>query len=122
MTLIDANVLLYVVDADSPMHLTARHEMDRLCNSGQPVGLAWIVLLAFLRISTKSSIFQHPLSVNDALDIVAGWLSHPMVQIVEPSTKHFSILRNILTHTGTGGNLTSDAHLAALAIANDAGY
>jgi hypothetical protein len=34
--------------------------------------------------------------------------------------KHFSILRELLMAVGTGGNLTSDAHLAALAIEHGA--
>ena len=33
-----------------------------------------------------------------------------------PGSGHWPILRNLLRATGTSGNLTSDAHVAALAI------
>jgi predicted nucleic acid-binding protein len=42
------------------------------------------------------------------------------VTLVHPGPKHFSILRELLMAVGTGGNLTSGAHLAALAIENGA--
>ncbi|HKD89268.1 MAG TPA: PIN domain-containing protein [Streptosporangiaceae bacterium] len=35
---------------------------------------------------------------------------------MQPTSRHTAILRGLLAPLGTGGNLTSDAHLAALAI------
>jgi predicted nucleic acid-binding protein len=37
-----------------------------------------------------------------------------------PGDGHWPLLRNLLAATGTAGNLTSDAHLAALAIEHGA--
>ena len=40
--------------------------------------------------------------------------------IVQPTPRHLDVLGALLGSTGTGANLTSDAHLAALAVENDA--
>ena len=53
---------------------------------------------------------------NDATRRVRAWLEHPHVQILTPGEHHAEILFELLVHLGTAGNLTSDAHLAALAI------
>jgi toxin-antitoxin system PIN domain toxin len=78
--------------------------------------MPWTVILAFLRLTTRQGIFRKPLSGSVALDIVQDWLAQPAVVTVEPTSQHLRILRDLLLLQGTGGNLTSDAHLAALAI------
>jgi predicted nucleic acid-binding protein len=40
--------------------------------------------------------------------------------MVHPTERHAVLLRELLAPLGTGGNLTSDAHLAALAIEHGA--
>jgi len=47
---------------------------------------------------------------------VDAWLSLPAVITVEATAQHGRIVRDLWLPVGTGGNLTSDAHLAALAI------
>lgn len=89
-------------------------------NRDESVGLSWATLLGFLRIATRHGIFPRPLSVDQALKIVEGWLTHPLVTIPRPGDRHWTILRQLLMQTGTAGNLTTDAHLAALAIEHDA--
>jgi predicted nucleic acid-binding protein len=39
---------------------------------------------------------------------------------VEPGEEHWRILQSLLHEAGTAGNLTTDAHLAALAIEHGA--
>ena len=51
-----------------------------------------------------------------ALEFVDEWLTLPAVEIVLPGDRHWPVFRNLLKAAGTAGNLTSDAHLAALAI------
>ncbi len=116
MILVDANLLIYAVDVDSHQHRAARRWLEATLSGTTPVGLAWIVLLAFLRITTRAGVFQHPITPERALDYVDSWLRQPYVTAVGPGDRHWSILRNILRVAGTAGNLTSDAHLAALAI------
>ena len=74
------------------------------------------MLLAFLRITTRKGIFASPLAPEKAAAYVDEWLEQPFARVVLPGERHWSILRHLLAATGTAGNLTSDAHLAALAI------
>jgi toxin-antitoxin system PIN domain toxin len=114
--LVDTNLLIYAVDADAPNHRLARRWFEAAVSRGEHVGLPWVVLLAFLRITTREGILDRPLPANAALAYVDEWLRLPTVEAVGPGPQHWRILRNLLRTTGTAGNLTSDAHLAALAI------
>jgi toxin-antitoxin system PIN domain toxin len=114
--LVDANLLIYAVDADSAHHKRARRWLEEALSADTWVGLPWIVLLAFLRITTRAGIMRKPLAPGQAVDFVDEWLAQPYVALVVPGEQHWGVLRNLLLSDGTAGNLTSDAHLAALAI------
>jgi uncharacterized protein len=114
--LVDANVLIYAIDRDSPQHAPARKWLERAFAGVEPIGLRWIVLLAFLRLVTRPAIVRHPLSAEAALAYVDEWLSLPAVQPVSPGPGHWAVLRTLLAAAGTAGNLTTDAHIAATAL------
>jgi toxin-antitoxin system PIN domain toxin len=116
----DANVLLYAVDATSPRHRPARRWLEEQLSGTETVGFAWIVLLAFLRLSTSPRIFREPLGPEEALDLIDEWLAQPCAAVVHPGARHSAVLRELLRPLGTAGNLTTDAHLAALAIEHGA--
>lgn len=116
MILPDANLLIYAVNRDAPPHPQARQWLERTLSGHESVGLAWIVVLAFLRITTHPRVFDRPLAAEQALDYIEGWLSQPYVRPVAPAEKHWLILSRLLRASGSAGNLTSDAHLAAIAI------
>ncbi len=78
------------------------------------------MILAFLRVSTRPTVFPEPLTITEALDVTGNWLAQPCSVIVHPGERHHAILRDTLNHLGAGGNLTSDTHLAALAIEHGA--
>lgn len=121
MNLVDANVLLYAVNSDSRHHGIARRWLDsNLSGSGDLVGFSTAVVLAFIRISTRHGIFPRPLSAEDATRLVDDWVDSPTAVLVHPGPSHLSIMGSLLRSIGTGGNLVSDAHLAALAIEHDA--
>jgi uncharacterized protein len=86
----------------------------------EAVRLPWIVLLAFLRLTTRPGPFQKPRRVETAFNSVDTWLQQPAVTVPEPSTRHLRTLRDLVLPLGTGGNVISDAHLAALAIEHGA--
>lgn len=115
MKVVDANVLLYAVNVDSPHHRGARDWLDESLDGGDAVGFTWVVLLAFLRISTHPAIFAAPLTSDDASAVVEGWLDRPAAVVVEPTARHLAVLRGLLAETGSAGNLVNDAHLAAVA-------
>jgi toxin-antitoxin system PIN domain toxin len=120
MTLVDANILIYAVNTDAPLHRKSKRWLESALAGPETLGLSWTVLLAFLRLTTRPGVFQKPLTPEAALDVVDAWLAHPAVTTVEPTAGHARILRDLLLPLGTGGNLTSDAHLAALAIEHGA--
>lgn len=116
MTLVDANVLIYAVDSDSPHHRAARAWLEKALSGTRPVGLAWIVILAFLRLTTRPGILARPLPIERAMAFVDEWLAQPCVRAVGPGERHWAVLSKLVRVSGTAGNLTSDAHLAALSI------
>lgn len=120
MKLVDANVLLYAVNEDDPKHEESRSWLDDALTGSETVGFSWIVLLAFLRLSTKVGLFPFPLPVENALDQVRAWTDQPAAVVVEATPRHLDVLAGLLRTVGTGGNLTSDAHLGTLALELDA--
>lgn len=116
MILVDANLLLYAVNQDLPQHRRARRWLEATFSGGETVGLPWVVVLAFLRLATNARVFEKPLSVVGATGYIEEWLALPTVTAVPPGDAHWPILRNLLADAGTGGNLTTDAHIAALAL------
>jgi toxin-antitoxin system PIN domain toxin len=112
----DANLLIYALDDTSPRHARARDWLDSALSGTEEIAFAWIVLLAVLRLTTRAAVFARPLSAEEALDAIDGWLAQPCSRVVHPTTRHASVLRGMLLPLGTAGNLTSDAHLAALSV------
>lgn len=116
MILIDANILIYAVNHDAPQHAVARDWLEETLSSTMVVGLPWIVLLAFLRLTTHHRILSKPMRAEQALSYIDGWLAQPFVRLLNPGERHWMILSRLLRNSGTAGNLTSDAHIAAIAI------
>lgn len=116
MKLVDANVLLYAVNSSALHHERSRRWLDGALSGEDTVAFAWIALLAFVRLSTKPTVFSSPLTLDQAMDRVDAWLGAPPAVVVEPTVVHASVVRNLLAPFGTGGNLVNDAHLAALAV------
>jgi toxin-antitoxin system PIN domain toxin len=114
--IVDANVLLYAVNTASEHHEPSLRWLDAALSGDDSVGLAWVPLLAFVRLTTKDGLFPSPLRPEEAIGQVVDWLSAPGAVAVHPSPRHADILSRMLTCAGTGGNLVNDAHLAALAV------
>lgn len=121
MNLVDANVLLYAVNERSRQHLPARGWLDAALSGAEAVGFSWVALLAFLRLATRSGLFPRPLTTDEAAEVVDRWLGQPAAAVLHPGARHLAIIRDLLEPAGSGGNLVTDAHLAALAIEHDAG-
>jgi toxin-antitoxin system PIN domain toxin len=117
---LDANLLLYATDTRSPRHAPARAWLERQLSGDETIALAWVVLLAFVRLSTNPRVFARPLAPERALDVVDSWLGQSCVVIVHPGDRHATVVRQLLKPFGTAGNLVNDAHLAALAIEHGA--
>jgi toxin-antitoxin system PIN domain toxin len=118
--IVDANVLLYAVNRDAPLHDRARRFLDHVLGGPEDVGFAWLVLLAFLRLSTRADLFPKPLRPEQAFAVARTWLGAPAATVAHPTPRHLSVLEGLLRPFGTAANLVNDAHLAALAVEHDA--
>lgn len=116
MRIVDANVLLYAVNTSAGHHETSRRWLDEALSGGDTVGLAWVPLLAFVRLTTRHGLFPSPLTSERAMAQVLDWCSAPGSVMVSPTPRHGDVLSGLLSRVGAGGNLVNDAHLAALAI------
>lgn len=103
-----------------PLHAEARRWLESALSGDESVGLPWIVILAFLRIATNPRAVTLPVSVERACETVDQLLDYPPVRIVQPGPEHWPQVRRLLLEVGSAGNLTTDTHLAALAIEHGA--
>jgi toxin-antitoxin system PIN domain toxin len=114
--IVDTNILLYAANASGPHHERALRALGALLGGDEMVGVPMVAVLGFLRIATNPRIFPEPLAVEDALNVIDDLLAHPRVAVVNPGDDHWKVLRELISTTGVAGNVSTDAHIAALAI------
>ena len=120
MILPDVNLLVYAYNEDAPLHAAAKAWWEECLSKTEPVGLAWIALLGFVRLMSNRRVLLEPMSASEALDECRAWLARPNARIVIPGPAHFDVLSNLLAGASIGADLITDAHLAALAIEHQA--
>lgn len=120
MILLDANVLLYAYDSESPRHDAARRWVEAILSGDELVGFPLVTLVAFLRIATNPAVYRRPLAPANAVGIVTTWLARPNDSVAMPGERHWAILADQLEQGQARGPLVVDAHLAALAIEHGA--
>ncbi|MCY3815682.1 MAG: type II toxin-antitoxin system VapC family toxin [Gammaproteobacteria bacterium] len=120
MIIPDINLLVYAHDSGARRHAAAKSWWESLMNGTDTVGLPWAVILGFIRITTNRRILDKPLDVAGSCRRVRSWLARPQVILIEPGVRHADIFFAMLESLGTAGNLTTDAHLAALTIEHQA--
>lgn len=120
MILLDANLLLYAYDSQAKQHSEARRWLEQKFAGSERIGLAWVAVLAFLRIATSRRYESNPLTAEEAASIVSGWLDSGNVILISPTERHWSVLSDTLSKSQARGTLIMDAHLAALAIEHGA--
>ncbi len=112
MIIPDANLLIYAHDERSAFHAKALPWWREALGAAEPVGIPWIVLLAFTRLMTHPQVCENPLAVSEAAEIVLGWLDFPHVRLLQLSEQAPARFFEVLEHAGSGGNLTTDALIA----------
>ena len=113
MIIPDANLLIYAHDALSPEHQRANAWWSETLSERESVGLPWIVILAFTRLMTHPQITQHPLSTEQVRGIIEDWLRAPAVHIIQVSNRALPVFFDLLIDARMGGNLSTDALIAA---------
>jgi hypothetical protein len=116
MIIPDINLLIYAHNTASAAHDRSRGWWEDLIRREQPIGLPWVVVFGFVRLVTHPSVMADPLPPLEALATVRSWMDESNVSIVDPGPRHLAITEDLLKATGVAGNLTTDTHLAALAI------
>ena len=90
MKVIDLNILLYVVNEDAGVAVVKKW-WEGAINSGERLGLPWVVILGFLRISTNPRSMKIPLKPSVAIETIQTWLDLENVRIVyEPKATGIS--------------------------------
>lgn len=120
MLLPDVNVVVHAYNRDSPWHDAARRWWEAALSSTRPVALPWAVVTGYVRLMTHARVVRSPISIAAAERDVRAWLARPQVVLVQPTERHADLLFGFLERLGTAGNLTTDAHLAALAVEHNA--
>ena len=116
MIVLDANVPLYAYDTSSPHHDAARRWLQRTLNGTELIGLPWITIIAFVRISTNPRAFARPLTIEEAVTAAQAWLGLPSTTVIDPTEGHLERLCSTALEGQATGPLVADAHLATLAI------
>ncbi|MEI6386320.1 MAG: TA system VapC family ribonuclease toxin [Spirochaetota bacterium] len=116
MILPDLNLLVYAYNTASPWHERARLWWEDSLNGAEIVGLAPVVALGFVRLMSNPRVLVRPVRAAILLDVVAEWLDTGRVKYVAPGMRHVRIMRGLFEASAAGSTMTTDIHLAALAI------
>ncbi len=112
----DTNLLVYAYNDAAPWHEAARRWWEGLVNGSERVGVPWVVSTGFVRLMTHSRVLTSPITVADAGGHVTNWFGYTHVTPINPGADHLTHVRRSLDACGVGGDLVTDAHVAALAI------
>jgi toxin-antitoxin system PIN domain toxin len=112
----DTNLLIYAYDNSFPQHAKAKVWWEEIMNGLEPVGLPWVVVLAFVRLAPHPKIAANPRPVEEVRDIVNSWLHAPHVRILPVDAAIIGRFFDVLCAAGQGGNLSTDALIAAHAL------
>ncbi len=112
----DTNLIVYAYNDAAPWHEAARRWWEGLVNGSERVGVPWVVSTGFVRLMTHSRVLASPITVADAVGHVRDWFRYTHVTPINPGAEHLTHVRRSLDACGVGGDLVTDAHVAALAI------
>lgn len=120
MILPDLNLLVYAHNSAASEHATARKWWESCLSGTEDVGLSWLVVIGFVRLTCSRQVLVEPLTPAKSLRLVRSWFEVPCVGVVTPGPRHLDVLENVLGASGMTGSAATDAHLAALAIEHQA--
>jgi toxin-antitoxin system PIN domain toxin len=116
----DINLLVYAYNEAAPHHLDARRWWQEQMSGQTPVAIPWAVVFGFIRLVTHPSVLALPLTPEQALERVSDWFEQDHVVGLDPGPRHLMIVRDLFRATGVAAGLTTDTHLAAIAIEHGA--
>ncbi len=120
MVILDANILLYTYDRGAEQHSATRRWLDEALSGTEPVGIPWLSLWAFIRISTNAHLARNAVSRHDAFAFVRLVTGHAGVVLVWPGPRHAEILEALANEGRILGSSMTDAAIAAITIEHGA--
>jgi toxin-antitoxin system PIN domain toxin len=112
----DINLLVYAYNSDAPLHAPARAWWEETLSGTQAVGLPWVVCLGFVRLMTSRAVLVNPMTAHETLQHVRSWAALPQADIVQPGPRHLDVLDSFAGAGALTSAMSTDAHLAALAV------
>ena len=112
----DLNLLVYAYDTTSQRHESAHRWWGGLMNGTERIGVPWLVAAGFIRLTTGPHVMGQSATPEEAIDTVEEWFRLPHVAPLNPGAEHLRLMRGAVAAAGVGGNLVTDAHIAALAM------
>ena len=115
MFVVDTNVLIHAVNADSPRHGPARELVESLRRSTVPWALTWSILYEFWRVSTHPRVLRSPLRSDVVRGFVAALTASRALHLLAETERHSSFFEEVLAELpDPAANLAHDAHIVAL--------
>jgi uncharacterized protein len=116
---IDVNICLFAADPSSPLNPKAVSFLEQCARDRQVFSIAWLNLMSYLRIATYPSIFDRPLSHDEAVRNVDSLLALPHCRVIREEEIFWPAYQEITAEVPTRGILVPDAHLAAVLRGHD---
>ena len=116
----DINLLVYAYDGKAAKHTQAKRWWEEKINGNIMVGIPWVVSAGFVRLMTNPKLMKTPFSPSVAVQHVESWFNYEHIFPLNPGDRHLTYFRQILDAAGIGGDLVPDAHIAAIAMENQA--
>ncbi|NBB89796.1 MAG: PIN domain-containing protein [Spirochaetes bacterium] len=120
MIIPDINLIVYAHDETTAAHPPARQWWERTVTGAEPVGLPWVCVLGFVRLLSNPRVVQQPAPAADLMARMQRVLALSAVRPAVPGAQHAGLMQRLFDETGATGRLTTDIHLAALAIEHGA--
>lgn len=115
MVLVDTNILLHAVNADSPECTRAGIALEALVNGREQWALSWGILYEFMRVATHPRVFAHPMHIEKAHAYMAEWIAVENCTLIAESDYHHQVLHDSLSEVARlAGNILHDFHHAVL--------
>jgi uncharacterized protein len=111
---LDVNILLYASNASSHHQAKAVAFLERCAQRREVFCVAWTTVMSYLRMATHPSIFETPLSHDEAARNIGALLALPHCRAISEDGDFWNIYRNVTQDVPTRGTLVPDAHLAAI--------
>jgi toxin-antitoxin system PIN domain toxin len=112
---VDTNILVYAVDADSPLHAGSRDWLERQRTRPDAWYTTWPILYEFMRVATHPRVMRRPLNASQAWQFVSALLGSPGLGVLVPTLRHVDVAGQVISEfPHLAGNLMHDAHTAVL--------